>query len=388
MSYLTLNGAPCLAATITLPRRGAWTADIETLNAPSVSAGDAVTLVLGSQSFVGTVHRVTRFEGRGFDVRIVGGCGGLSLLLPAAQFFQPTIRNVLDSALAASEEALSSTSDLTSLAANLDFWERPERTLGQELDAVARTAGLEWRVLPDGKIFLGTSSWAQASLTAYEVMEHTVDTGKMVLAADDPTVLPGQTIEGLRVSLVIHRVTEEATRTEIYQDDSVDRSLGVLDALIRRSQPTDLHAYYPYQVIAQNADGTFELKAIDSRMPGLSRVRYEPATPGTLYAIASGVCLVGFEGGRETAPYVAAWKLGTPTTMSLPVSSTLHLGAVSGADYVALAGLVEAQLNALKTALSAAVVVTGDGGLSLKTTLLAALSGWPTTTAATKVKAT
>ena len=71
MSYLTLNGAPCLTATITLSRRGAWTADIETPNAPAVAAGDHVTLVLGSQSFVGTVHRAVSFERRGRDVRIV-----------------------------------------------------------------------------------------------------------------------------------------------------------------------------------------------------------------------------------------------------------------------------------------------------------------------------
>lgn len=388
MSYLTLNGSPCLAATITLPQRGAWTADVETVSTPTVAAGDSISLVFGSQTFTGTVHRVTRFEGRGFNVRIVGGRGGLSSILPVAQFLEPTLRNVADVALATAGEALAPSSDTSALAAQIGFWERSERTLGQELDAIARTSALEWRVLPDGKIFLGSSSWAQTSLTAYEVMHHFGDVGKMVIAADDPVVLPGETIEELRASLVVHQVTEDATRTEIYQDDSVDRSLGVLDSLIRRSQPTDLHAYYPYQVIAQNTDGTFELKAIDQRMPGLSRVRYEPATPGTEYTIGSGVCMVGFEGGRETAPYVAGWKIGTPTTMSLPVSSTLHLGAVSGADYVALAGLVEAQLNALKTAINSAVIVAGDGGLSLKTSLMVALAGWPTTTAATKVKAT
>lgn len=387
MSYLTLNGAPCLTATITLSRRGAWTADIETVNAPAVAAGDHVTLVLGSQAFVGTVHRAVAFEGRGHDVRIVGGLGGLSTLLTPAQFYRPTVRNVLDAALAAGE-TLSSASDLTALAKPLDFWERSSRTLGQELDAIANVTGLEWRVLSDGSVWMGTSLWAQSALTTYEVMDHVADAGKMVIAADNPVVLPGETLEGLRVSIVVHRITEDETRTEIYQDSTVDRSLGLLDSLIRRSQPTDLHAFYPYQVISQNADGTFELKAIDPRMPSLSHVRYEPATPGTLYSIGSGVCMVGFEGGRETAPYVAAWKLGTPTTVSLPVSSTLHLGAVSGADYVALSGLVQSNLNALKAAIAAAVVVTGDGGLSLKTTLLAALSGWPTTTASTKVKAT
>lgn len=388
MSYLTLNEQPLLSATITLSRRGAWTADIETPNAPTVAAGDHVTLVLGSQSFVGTVHRSVAFEGRGPDVRIVGGRGGLSTLLTPAQFYRPTVRNVLDAALAAVGETLASSSDLTAIAKPLDFWERTSRTLGQELDAIANVTGLEWRMLPDGSVWMGTSLWAQSALTSYEVMDHVADAGKMVIAADDPVVFPGETLEGLRVSTVVHRVTEDETRTEIYQDGTVDRSLGLLDSLIRRSQPTDLHAFYPYQVISQNADGTFELKAIDARMPSLSHVRYASATPGTQYTIGSGACLVGFEGGAETAPYVAAWRLGTPDTVAQPVNSMLHLGALSAADFVALNGLVQSNLNALKTAISAAVVVTGDGGLSFKTTLLAALAGWPTSTAATKVKAT
>jgi hypothetical protein len=388
MSYLTLNGQPLLSATITLCRRGAWTADIETASTQTLITGSRATLVFGSQTFVGTVHRFTSFGGRGVDVRIIGGNGGISTLLMPAQFYQPTARNVLGAALASAGETLSSASDLATLAKPLDFWERSSRTLGRELDAIADVTGLVWRVFPNGSVWLGSDQWLESGLSTYEVMEHIADAGKMVIAADDPTVLPGQTFEGLRVSMVVHRITEDATRTEIYQESSVDRSMGLLYSLIRRSQPTDLHAFYPYQVIAQNADGTFELKALDPRMPSLSHVRYEPATPGTLYSIGSGVCMVGFEGGRETAPFIAAWKLGTPTTVSLPVSSTLHLGAVSGADYVALSGLVESNLNALKAAIAAAVVVTGDGGLSLKTTLLAALSGWPTTTAATKVKAT
>jgi hypothetical protein len=386
--YLTLNGAVCLAATISLPRRGAWTADVETQGVPTVAAGAAVALVFGSQTFLGTVHRVTTLEARGCNVRIVGGHGGLSTLLQPAQFFQPTARNVLDAALLAAGESLSSASDTATLSAQLNFWERSARTLGQELDALARATRLEWRVLADGAIFVGLSTWAAARLTEYQVMDHIADVGKMVIAADDPVVLPGQTFEGIRVSLVVHTVTADGTRTEIYQNDSVDRSLGLLDSLIRRSQPTDLYAFYPYQVIGQNADGTFELRAIDSRMPSLSRVRYAPATPGEQYTSSNGVCVVGFEGGAETAPYIAAWKLGTPTTVALPVSSLLHLGAVSGADFVALSGLVEAQLTALKSAISATVIAPNDGGASFKTTLLAALSAWPASTAATKVKAT
>jgi phage baseplate assembly protein V len=56
-------------------------------------------------------------------------------------------------------------------------------------------------------------------------------------------------------------------------------------------------------------------------------------------------------------------------------------------DAVALASKVAAQLTALKSAISGAVVVPMDGGASFKATLLAALASWPASTASTKVKA-
>lgn len=63
------------------------------------------------------------------------------------------------------------------------------------------------------------------------------------------------------------------------------------------------------------------------------------------------------------------------------------LGDNTATDFVALASLVETQLTALKTAITAAPVIAGDGGASFKAALIAALSSWPSTTAATKVKA-
>jgi phage baseplate assembly protein V len=67
--------------------------------------------------------------------------------------------------------------------------------------------------------------------------------------------------------------------------------------------------------------------------------------------------------------------------------SEIRLGSDSASSFVALAGAVEAQLNTLKSAISATVVVAGDGGASFKATLLTALATWPSSTAASKVKA-
>lgn len=65
----------------------------------------------------------------------------------------------------------------------------------------------------------------------------------------------------------------------------------------------------------------------------------------------------------------------------------IRLGSDAATELVALASLVEAQLSALKTAISSAAVVSGDGGAAFKANLIAALSAWPATTAASKVKA-
>lgn len=64
----------------------------------------------------------------------------------------------------------------------------------------------------------------------------------------------------------------------------------------------------------------------------------------------------------------------------------LRVGPTAGADWVALAAKVTAQLEALKTAIQGGVTVPNDGGASLKSTILAALSNWPEDVAATKLK--
>lgn len=73
--------------------------------------------------------------------------------------------------------------------------------------------------------------------------------------------------------------------------------------------------------------------------------------------------------------------------VTLAATAELRLGADNASQFVALAALVEAQLNVLKSAISAAPVVAGDGGAAFKAALVSALSSWPSTTAATKVRA-
>ena len=94
-------------------------------------------------------------------------------------------------------------------------------------------------------------------------------------------------------------------------------------------------------------------------------------------------------GARVTLHTNGAMEIttGEHTVIAIDPDGTVHLGGAAG-EFVALASLVAAQLGALKTAINGAVIVTGDGGSSFKSTLMAALSGWPASVAAMKTKAT
>jgi hypothetical protein len=83
---------------------------------------------------------------------------------------------------------------------------------------------------------------------------------------------------------------------------------------------------------------------------------------------------------------VRALGSATAARILLKPNGDVEIGA-SATQFVALASLVEAQLTALKTAISGAATVANDGGAAFKTNLLTALASWPATTAATKTKA-
>lgn len=104
-----------------------------------------------------------------------------------------------------------------------------------------------------------------------------------------------------------------------------------------------------------------------------------------LYAyFLPGGCAQGAEIADASATKLVIGKDGGPV-MKIDAAG-IELGA-SATGYVAMATAVTAQLTALKAAISAAPVTPGDGGAAFKASIVAALSTWPATVAATKVKA-
>lgn len=84
-------------------------------------------------------------------------------------------------------------------------------------------------------------------------------------------------------------------------------------------------------------------------------------------------------------PYAREAVVTTGACMVCP--SPFSFGDSTAAKAVAIAEKVEAQLSTLKSAISGAAVVASDGGAAFKANILGALSSWPASTAATKLKA-
>ena len=93
---------------------------------------------------------------------------------------------------------------------------------------------------------------------------------------------------------------------------------------------------------------------------------------------------------RWSSPVAPAPRCGCRCQCDGLAGPEIKLGSSAASELIALASKVETQLARIEAAMTAAVVVAADGGLSLKTTFLSSLvlSGpFPASTAASKVKA-
>jgi hypothetical protein len=159
---------------------------------------------------------------------------------------------------------------------------------------------------------------------------------------------------------------------------SLDRVKRGLALFVRATQPVDYLALYPAKVLKQNADGTLELVPDDARIPHTSNVPIRLGIPGTTVKVAVAArVLLGFENASPSQPVATLWEASGLVE--------LVFGAVAN-DSVAMAAKVQAALTALKTAISDAVVVPGDGGASLKTDIMASLASWPGSLGSVTVK--
>lgn len=133
----------------------------------------------------------------------------------------------------------------------------------------------------------------------------------------------------------------------------------------------------------QDPDSTPKAAAGEKRI-------YSRSGPGVLacdvWLKADGSVVIENASGSMTLAADGAITLATEAPITIESGNVL-LGSSSAAQFVALADLVAAELNILKSAIASAPVAPLDGGATFKAAIVAALAAWPGSVAAGKVKA-
>jgi hypothetical protein len=209
MSYIAANNCPVLDAFISLPRSGAWYADlhVDTQDAGEVT-GPVFLAVGDAMSFQGTSVRPPSVFADSVRVRIVGGMGtlGRSIAKPKSYQgvpwklpFQDIVRDA--------GEALSPRSDAGLLATRLTAWATLQQPAGEALAKLMQAAeGACWRILPDGNVWAGYETWPAADgQLEYVLAREDTAVAALQIFSEAPALSPGYTLLGRRIGRVTHQ---------------------------------------------------------------------------------------------------------------------------------------------------------------------------------------
>lgn len=314
-----LAGHPLLALSLVVPRVGAWTADVEADTDEALSG--VVTLDLEGRQWRGTVVR----GGVGLDQRWRGrivGAGGLLADLPAVALASTTLQRILAETLRAAGESAAPTD--ADLSAAVTRWHRAASTGSLEVAEIAARAGMTWRVLADGGVWVGRETWPAVTLRGdLDVMAVDPMTGRYELEGDAaldarPGTTVTLTVDGaareVRVGAVHHRLDGVALSTAILEEQAettAGRLFGALAAVVRRlTRRFDRQGVYGARVVAQAGD-LLDIVPDDPRRPSCQRVPYR-TLPGLKVTIPAGSRVsFTYEDGDPRRPIVVLWEPST-----------------------------------------------------------------------------
>lgn len=387
MAEITLNGRRVFDAEIYLTATGVSWLEASVDSATGMTG--AATLVAPGLTFVGTIDstssgafqeklRVRVYAGAGGTRSSIGprhyrGVGGIPISVPLADL------------LTASGETLHADADAALVARVLQAWARPAGRVDSALaDLIETQGGGVWRIGEDGKLWVGTLAYAEQSF-AHQLIEHSTTMRTYVVASERLTARPGRTFLGQRISEVRYEISAGKTRAFLKYGNNLPATFREsVERMVERK--IDASRFYAATVVAQNADGTLELKPDETeKIAPLSKVPIRYGIPGVTAEVSRGARVrVSFDNGDREKPIAALWEPDNSTLVQVSfaggTASVARVGdTVNGGTITAVANLVSGVVSFIYT--PAGSVVPG----ALSPTL--ALTGGAITSGAAKVKA-
>lgn len=323
MADYYLGSTKILRGRFALPRTGLWILDA-VLDGTTAPEGAQTLMILG-RTWQGTV--APGRAGAPYEqvrVRVVGGAGKLSTVIGPRDFGTVSWRTALEDALSAAGEQLGQTDD--ALLATSRWMRAQEPAAVQMRRLLEQLPGVTWRVSPSGAIDFVKESWP-ASGAAAVLLQDLPTESSQVLAPDDADLLPGQTFQDRRIDRVEYILEPDRFRAQIWyqtaegsDNDRLKTSIeGIVEAALAKER-VDFSAHYIATVKGQDGN-KLHVQFEDPRLGYGSQIPLRTPYPGEQIRVQAGArVMVGWDGGRPSAPYALLWETGTLVSSELDAS--------------------------------------------------------------------
>jgi hypothetical protein len=214
--HVKVNGLQAIQARITRPLTGPWSAEFSLDANETVDEGtDAIITIADYMEFAGVVTRSGQHNGRS-EIRVVGGRATINEWVDGKSYYRPKFGIILKDILTDCGEELDTDSiDGAIMATALPHWCRANNPARREMRLLLDYLGLNWRILPNGLVWAGFEEWPDGIISEYLIEEEDYRAGRVVIAADVPTISPGEVFVDKFVQTVVHMLDKNKLRTEL-----------------------------------------------------------------------------------------------------------------------------------------------------------------------------
>lgn len=316
MAVIAINDVAIIGGCITLPQRGAWTADLAVAVGEEFDGDVEISNANGTLVLQGYAYRATVYGGT-LTIRVVGGKGGLRNVIAARGYQVVPALQVAQEIAADCGEAIAADSAAV-LGDVLTHWARPKGTAERALTLLADQLGLVWRVNADGEILFVADTFADVDTDGVP-LNYDAGDGQIDLGVDDfdGALGPGSSYDGSNVYCVVHHIGQ-ALRTTLHFDGDGDRIRGTLRKIVESSLPSyALRAFYAGRMVSQSGSNVDFIPDADD-VPGMQRVPLMLGVPGLSIQAAPGARMgMGYYGGDPTKPYAGMFESGSLLSYTL-----------------------------------------------------------------------
>lgn len=215
MATITLEDQPVLSGVISMPRLGAWTAELITASQTPLTG--SVSLSDGTVTFRGTVSSGGVFGARN-HVRVIGGAGGLGGVIQSRHHRSASVNKILGDICADSGEKKSGLILPTISRQIFPYWSRPVGTGGGAVSDLADALGVVWRILPTGEVWIGDPSVPYAAPAEFAVLSRAPHESSFTIAIDDLSLWVGMSQEGGQIQRIEYTLDERRSRARYWVD--------------------------------------------------------------------------------------------------------------------------------------------------------------------------